>query len=220
MVLAWLFRSISKSTPLRGVGRIYVRVFLKVMFFVYLISKKTFIDYDKVLSSFLIISLSSKCFGMNWKHISLFPLILVQFHALAAPPHLSSTTAIKMMQLLPHIDHAFSLVIQQECKMLSPSSKDISILYTTIPVSALQVNSNSSNGGNKSWNPNFKRKIIYVKPNRVCTHCGHTNHTTKTYFVKHGYPPRFKNKPKLNSSGNNVFDQSLTPSASSSFGFT
>lgn len=116
----------------------------------------------------------------------------------------SSKSQIVMMQLLPHIDHAFSLVIQQECEMLSPSFEDIFALDTTIPATALQVNSNSSNGGNKSWNPNFKGKTVYAKPNRVCTHCGRTNHTTETCFVKHGCPPRFKNKPKLNSPANNV----------------
>ncbi|KAI5392542.1 hypothetical protein KIW84_077081 [Lathyrus oleraceus] len=49
----------------------------------------------------------------------------------------SSKSQIMMMQLLPHIDHAFSLVIQQECEMISPSSEDISALDTTIPASAL-----------------------------------------------------------------------------------
>ncbi|KAI5443649.1 hypothetical protein KIW84_012338 [Lathyrus oleraceus] len=30
--------------------------------------------------------------------------------------------------------------------------------------------------------------------NRVCTHCGRTNHTVETCFLKHGYPPGFKGK--------------------------
>ncbi|KAI5407206.1 hypothetical protein KIW84_053453 [Lathyrus oleraceus] len=32
--------------------------------------------------------------------------------------------------------------------------------------------------------------------NRVCIHCGRTNHTVDTCFLKHGYPPDFKQKGK------------------------
>lgn len=61
--------------------------------------------------------------------------------------------------------------------------------------------------------------------NRVCTHCGRTNHTIETCFLKHGYPPGFKGKGKNQSS--NTSNQNVVASVNAgldesqpSFGFT
>ncbi|XP_058775552.1 uncharacterized protein LOC131649812 [Vicia villosa] len=65
--------------------------------------------------------------------------------------------------------------------------------------------------------------------NRVCTHCGRTNHTIETCFIKHGYPPGFKGKGKSpNSASQSQFVTSIKVGQESSqqipsqslFGFT
>lgn len=64
----------------------------------------------------------------------------------------------------------------------------------------------------------------------VCTHCGRTNHTMDTCFLKHGYPPGYRQRIKNLSYGQNssqapVSNASCSPSPSdgssnSIFGFT
>ncbi|KAI5421811.1 hypothetical protein KIW84_045302 [Lathyrus oleraceus] len=61
--------------------------------------------------------------------------------------------------------------------------------------------------------------------NRVCTHCGRTNHTIDTCFIKHGYPPGFKHRSKGNVSGpqqsatiNNASDNSASSTSDSASG--
>lgn len=74
--------------------------------------------------------------------------------------------------------------------------------------------------------PKWKAPGFARGTNCVCTHYGRTNHTVETCFVKHGYPPGFKNKAKAsqssptdNSTSNNNFTGAWTSSAKS-FGFT
>ncbi|KAI5447006.1 hypothetical protein KIW84_014741 [Lathyrus oleraceus] len=54
----------------------------------------------------------------------------------------------------------------------------------------------------------------------VCTHCGRTNQTVETYFIKYGYPPGFKNQPQATSSANHISDNPSVGSTNIDFGFT
>ncbi|KAI5392010.1 hypothetical protein KIW84_076700 [Lathyrus oleraceus] len=107
----------------------------------------------------------------------------------------SSKSRIMMMTPFLDIDHAFSIMIQQERGLTSLSSLDLPSDDTIAPTAISQVNSTQNNGGNRYWNPNSKGRTSSSRHNKACTHCGRTSHTVETCFVKHGYPPGFKNKP-------------------------
>ncbi|KAI5404300.1 hypothetical protein KIW84_051449 [Lathyrus oleraceus] len=74
--------------------------------------------------------------------------------------------------------------------------------------------------------PKWKRSGFSRGTNRVFRHCGRTNYTIETCFIKNGYPPGFKNKarafqssPADNSTSNNDSTSAGTSSVKS-FGFT
>ena len=112
---------------------------------------------------------------------------------------MQSKTQIMMMQPLPDIEKAFSLVIQQE-RELNSSQSVISNSNMSEESTTLHINSSSGNNSNKNSNTYFKGKNggngVSKGHSRVCTHCGRTNHTVETCFTKHGYPPGFRGKGK------------------------
>lgn len=139
-----------------------------------------------------------------------------------------SKSQIMMMNPLPDIDHVFSLVIQQEREMLGSNSDSVSEA-TSDSAMAMQVNSNQSNFNGKGGYYN-KGKGSSKGGNRVCTHCGKTNHIVDNCFEKIGYPPGYKTNKSKNSSSssqaNNTSNASALEStqqgssAQSSFQFT
>ncbi|XP_050870568.1 uncharacterized protein LOC127073460 [Lathyrus oleraceus] len=136
-----------------------------------------------------------------------------------------------MMNPLPNIDKAFSLVIQQEREMHSSVAAMNPTTTNTEETVAFQIQTNSRSSNGK---PNYSKSKTQGfnsarGHNRVCSHCGRTNHTVETCFMKHGYPLGFKGKSKFQSAGNSVqsaaavntaSDTSPQGSATSSFGFT
>ncbi|XP_058762291.1 uncharacterized protein LOC131635668 [Vicia villosa] len=129
-----------------------------------------------------------------------------------------SKSQIMMMNPLPNIDKAFSLVIQQEREMDSVVASVIPSAGSSETVSALQVQSHEGNYAAKpGTHPSRGRNqgsSAARGGNRVCTHCGRTNHTVDTCFIKHGYPPSYRNKAKSQgnsssqASANNASDAS------------
>lgn len=94
---------------------------------------------------------------------------------------------IMMMTLLPDIDKAFSLIIQQEREMQSSMNALIPTGSSNEDTIAFQVQTNSVNSYGK---PSFQNGKTHGYTgawcqNRVCTHCRRTNHTVETYFLKH-----------------------------------
>lgn len=132
----------------------------------------------------------------------------------------SSKSQIMMMTPLPDIDRTFSIVIQQEHKLNPLPSLDFPSDNTIPPTTTSQINYTQYNGGNRHWNPNSRGKTSSSRPNMVCTHCGRTNHTVETCFVKHGYPPGFKKKPRATSFANHISDNPSAGSTNIDFGFT
>ncbi|MCH94998.1 retrovirus-related pol polyprotein from transposon TNT 1-94, partial [Trifolium medium] len=111
-----------------------------------------------------------------------------------------SKSQIMMMNPLPDIDRAFSLVIQQEREMLSFNS-DSASEATSDSAMVMQVNSTQSNSHGKGGFYKGKGQGSSKSGNRVCTHCGKTNHIVDNCFEKIGYPPGYKtNKFKSSSS--------------------
>ncbi|KAI5393581.1 hypothetical protein KIW84_060634 [Lathyrus oleraceus] len=128
-----------------------------------------------------------------------------------------------MMIPLPDIDKAFSLVIQQERELNSATPLDSS----EATVTAFHVNTQNKGSATNKWKGSSSSN---KGGNRVCTHCGRTNHIVDTCFVKHGYPPGYRNrtKPASNTQGSsqshaNTISHTAAQSEGNStpvFGFT
>jgi len=114
------------------------------------------------------------------------------------------------MDPLPTVSKAFSLVLQQERELLGNGS-DASETYenvTALAVNALKNRWNSTNfanpsnsSGNNAPHGQGRGKNFYANKgsaghNRVCSHCGRSNHTIDTCFLLHGFPPSYKPKGK------------------------
>ena len=154
-----------------------------------------------------------------------------------------SKSQMMMMHPLPSIDKAFSLVIQQEREIDSSVSSVIPSIAANEQATALQTQTHEANftakqGGFHNYRGKPQASQGSNTPrgtNRVCVHCGRTNHTIETCFLKHGYPPgynSYKGKSKSQggahtnssaanvSNGSNGTEFSSQGSATSSFGFT
>ncbi|XP_058764417.1 uncharacterized protein LOC131637865 [Vicia villosa] len=144
-----------------------------------------------------------------------------------------SKSQIMMMNPLPDIDKAFSLVIQQERELNHSNSIVAPTTNSSEESAAFHTNSSNDNGnGNSKTGNNYGkgRTQSYGGAkghSRVCTHCGRTNHTVETCFQKHGYPPGFKSKGKSTNSVTQsdvstdaALESSQQNSCKSSFGFT
>lgn len=141
-----------------------------------------------------------------------------------------SKSQIMMMNPLPDINKAFSLVIQQEREMDSVASSVVAPAGSAEDASALQVQAHEGNyaskQGTSSSHPRNQNSNAQRSNNRVCTHCGRNNHNVETCFIKHGYPPGFRNKAKSQgistAAANTDSTSSASPQGSTtpSFGFT
>jgi hypothetical protein len=115
---------------------------------------------------------------------------------------------IMMMEPLPALHNAFSLVLQQE--------RNLSV-FTTVDrqneqgAMAMQVqhtsssqpakNFNSSTGGRGRGRGNFGRG---QSSTRYCTNCERYNHTIDTCYAKHGFPPGYRSKGARSGNGKSV----------------
>jgi hypothetical protein len=119
-----------------------------------------------------------------------------------------------MMHPLPDIDHACSMVIQQEREMLC-SNSDSPSDSTSGSAMAMQINSAQNNSHGKGGFYKGKGQGSSKGGNRMCTYCGKTNHIVDNCFEKIGYPPGYKNNKFKNSSSqaNNTSNASALESA-------
>lgn len=112
-----------------------------------------------------------------------------------------SKSQIMMMNPLLDIDKAFSLVIQQERELNHPVPDTTPATSNSEEVASFHIN--SSTAPNKTGNSKWKNQgnSSARGNNHICTHCGRTNHTAGTCFIKHGFPPGFKGKAKPQNNG-------------------
>ncbi|XP_061373503.1 uncharacterized protein LOC133315841 [Gastrolobium bilobum] len=95
---------------------------------------------------------------------------------------------IMMIDPIPNVARAFSLVIQQERHLQSEAIVEVS--------SDLRAYANISDNRNK---PYYGRGRGGNSANsgrggtRICTHCGKKNHTVGTCYQIHGFPPGYRN---------------------------
>ncbi|PNX83771.1 hypothetical protein L195_g039819, partial [Trifolium pratense] len=119
-----------------------------------------------------------------------------------------------MMNPLPDIDRAFSLVIQQERELLGSNFDSVSEA-TSESAMAMQVNSNQHNFNAKGGNNKGKGQNSFRGGNRLCTHCGKSNHIVENCFEKIGYPPGYKTNKFKNSSSSQANNTSNTSNSES-----
>ncbi|XP_061374365.1 uncharacterized protein LOC133316602 [Gastrolobium bilobum] len=95
---------------------------------------------------------------------------------------------IMMIDPIPNVARAFSLVIQQERHLQSEAIVEVS--------SDLRAYANISDNKNK---PSYGRDKGGNNTNggrggtRICTHCDKKNHTMDTCYQIHGFPPGYRN---------------------------
>ena len=92
---------------------------------------------------------------------------------------------ILMMEPLPSISTAFSLVIQEERQRQINSGP--SLLPGSIAVA-------ESSSPASIFAANFTQKTKRDRP--LCTHCGIQGHTVDKCYKLHGYPPGYKPRSK------------------------
>lgn len=105
-----------------------------------------------------------------------------------------SRPQIMMMNPLLDIDKSFSLVIRQKCELNS----NVPIYSPKSTITSPHGSAhNNSNGKGIQFN---KGRGFYSSTkgvNRVCTHCGQTNDTVGICFLKHEYPPVYRQRGKI-----------------------
>lgn len=110
------------------------------------------------------------------------------------------------------------MIIQQE--------RELSMPLIDLPSTKVSNHSSSLMANVVQNKPKWKRSEFARGTNRVFRHCGRTNYTIETCFIKNGYPPGFKNKAKAFQSSpadNSTFNNDSTSAGTSSvksFGFT
>lgn len=123
---------------------------------------------------------------------------------------LHSKSQIMMMNPLPGIEHAFSLVLQQEREMQSSNPNPVPEAATD-PTISMQVSTNQNNSNTRGIYYKGKGKESSKGGNRSCTYCGRTNHIVGNFFEKIGYPPGYKtHKQMVSSSQANNTSQDAT----------
>ncbi|XP_019430200.1 PREDICTED: uncharacterized protein LOC109337640 [Lupinus angustifolius] len=113
---------------------------------------------------------------------------------------------IMLLDPLPSISKAFSLLSQQERQSNIPSIHEPDPQNRALTLSTNQDSYKSPNndpGNNLNFRGRGGNAYRGNKPrfngagrnqgNKFCTHCQRTNHTIETCFIKHGYPPGFQN---------------------------
>ena len=97
-------------------------------------------------------------------------------------------TQILMMEPVPSIDKAFSLVIQEERQSSSTINGTPSVGSATLAVKNQFFNQGSSS--NNSNGKNFKGDVGKGRP--VCSHCGKLGHIMEKCYKLFGFPLGYK----------------------------
>ena len=101
-------------------------------------------------------------------------------------------TQILMMEPIPSIDKAFSLVIQEERQRSLGFNLDPSVETTALAIKKQSFTHGSSFASNPS--KNFKGNAGKGRP--ICTHCGKLGHIKEKCYKLVGFPPSYKQKGK------------------------
>lgn len=93
------------------------------------------------------------------------------------------------MDPLPNICKVYSFLVQQERQVITRLDE-----FEVLAIPNSKQNKNSQ----LKLNTNFHGRSTIIggrvigvrgRGNRVCSHCGMTNHIVDSFFLNHGYPP-------------------------------
>lgn len=103
------------------------------------------------------------------------------------------------MDPLPSICKVYSLLVQQERQANLPIDES-KILVTPSSDQHHRDNQSKSysNMHGRGSTGGGRYSCGRGRNNRVCIHCGMSNHTIDTCFKKHGYPPHWKHEGAIN----------------------
>ncbi|KAF1875995.1 hypothetical protein Lal_00006626 [Lupinus albus] len=112
---------------------------------------------------------------------------------------------ILLMDPLPPINKAFSIVLQQERQEESTSLTEIKGAINSINSGQnwrnssnknfSRSNADSNSGGTRRFSSNsYNRNTNSGTNSKLCIFCGKNGHTIETCYFKHGFPPNFKFK--------------------------
>ncbi|GAU37802.1 hypothetical protein TSUD_276200 [Trifolium subterraneum] len=99
---------------------------------------------------------------------------------------------IMLMEPLPNIGKVYSLLVQQERQVVIPID-DSKLL--AISGNSYRNSSNPPAGrgyGGRGRGQRGGRTYGTGRNNKLCTHCGQTNHIVDDYWKKYGYPPHLQ----------------------------
>ncbi|XP_030934597.1 uncharacterized protein LOC115960041 [Quercus lobata] len=106
---------------------------------------------------------------------------------------------ILLMEPLPTVNKAYSLLIQEERQRNVGIGNPVHIESTTLAVKGSEANSNPNFPNFPAFFANsgvFGGKNSKGRDRPICTHCGKLGHVMEKCFKLHGFPPGFKPKGK------------------------
>ncbi|KAL5550577.1 hypothetical protein UlMin_000753 [Ulmus minor] len=105
-----------------------------------------------------------------------------------------------LMDLMPPINHVFSLLVQEEQqRMINPSSDSSNSIGTMAFVVKTNVAKFGGSGSQNSQNSNSSASKNQKRDKPYCTHCKILGHTMDRCYKIHGYPPGYKFRSNNNS---------------------
>ncbi|XP_061347342.1 uncharacterized protein LOC133292872 [Gastrolobium bilobum] len=135
----------------------------------------------------------------------------------------SVRSQIMIIDPLPNVNRAFSMVVQQERQFSSESNNEV---LTNVQNFVAFNNKAGANGGRRNLNQNPGRNSRGRGRNnggrgnygnRVSTHYGRLNHTVETCYQLHGYPLGYRSRNSDNHIANNASNTNLNENASTQF---
>ncbi|XP_061368044.1 uncharacterized protein LOC133311047 [Gastrolobium bilobum] len=126
---------------------------------------------------------------------------------------------IMLMEPMPNVVKAFSLVTQQERQFRSEDHHNLPVIVQAMAVHSDQGNFRRGNFDNGRGGRNIRGRGRSFYGGRgstkLCTHCNRTNHTIETCYLLHGFPSGYRRNMINSASVNqesNTNDRMTTPS--------
>ncbi|OIT00904.1 hypothetical protein A4A49_60023, partial [Nicotiana attenuata] len=109
---------------------------------------------------------------------------------------------ILMMNPLPSIAQAFSILIQEEKQReVKPHNQQLVIESTSLNVNGPGSNTFRTNYNQHTGNNNYGRGYMGNRPRPFCDFCKRPGHTKEKCYKLHGYPQNFKYNNNNNNRG-------------------
>ncbi|XP_061374218.1 uncharacterized protein LOC133316479 [Gastrolobium bilobum] len=108
--------------------------------------------------------------------------------------HISSK--IMLVDPLPVVNKAFSMIIQQERKLSGTAPNHAADTTRAFTYASASKNATNTEKGKATFNKGSNN--ARGKGQQYCTHCKMTNHTIESCYFKHGFPPGYKSRRSVN----------------------